>query len=118
MRHQKHKNKLGVDPSHRKSLIRNLSTELIEHGKIKSTHARCKALRPYFERLVTIAKDDTVANRRLVLSKLDNKAAVTRLFSEVAPKFKERAGGYTRILKLPDGRMGDGAKMSYIALVD
>lgn len=118
MRHGKHKFKLGVSPSHRKALIRNLSIELIDHGKIKTTHTRCKALRMYVEKVITIAKEDTVANRRLAFKKLNNKDAVHKLFTEVAPKFKDRNGGYTRIMKLADGRVGDNAKMSYIALVD
>lgn len=118
MRHQKHKNRLGVGPSHRKALLKNLSVEMITHGKICTTHAKCKALRGHIEKLVTVARKDTVANRRLVFSKLNNKQAVATLFNEVAPRFKERNGGYTRILKLPDGRVGDGAQMSYIAFVD
>lgn len=117
MRHQKHKNKIGVSPSHRKALIKNLSTSLIDHGQIKSTHAKCKALRSYIEKLITTAKVDTVANRRLAYSKLNNRIAVKKLFEEVAPKYKERAGGYTRIAKLPDGRVGDAAKMSFISFV-
>jgi large subunit ribosomal protein L17 len=118
MRHNKHKYKLGVSPSHRVALMKNLAIEVIDHGKIKSTHQKCKAVQIYVEKLITIAKTDTVANRRLAFSKLNNKDAVTKLFQEVAPKFKERNGGYTRVLKLADGRVGDNAKMSYIALVD
>ena len=118
MRHQKRKYRIGTNPSHRKSLLRNLAIEVIDHGKIKTTHTKCKAVQPFVEKLVTIAKEDTVANRRLAFSKLNNKVAVQKLFTEVAPKFKERNGGYTRILKLADGRVGDNAKMSYIALVD
>lgn len=117
MRHQNYGNKLGVKPAHRKSLLRNLSIELIDHGKIKTTHAKCKAIRSFLERLVTIAKVDSVANRRLVQRRLNNQDAVKRLFDEVAPKFKERNGGYTRILKLAGGRVGDGAKLSYIEFV-
>lgn len=118
MRHGKHKYKLGITPSHRKSLMRNLAIELIDHGKIKTTQTKAKALRPFVEKLITAAKEDTVHNRRIVLSKLDNKAAMTKLFLEVAPKFKERNGGYTRIVKLADGRVGDATKMGYISLVD
>ena len=118
MRHKKHQNKLNVSPSHRKSLMKNLSIELIDHGKIKTTHAKSKAIKPYVEKLVTLAKNDTVANRRLAFKKLNNKDAVAKLFAEVAPKFKERNGGYTRIVKLADGRVGDAAKMSYISFVD
>lgn len=118
MRHAKHKYKLGVNPSHRKSIIRNLAIEIIDHGKIKTTHTRAKAVRIYVEKLVTLAKKDSVHNRRLALSKLDNRDAVTKLFNDVAPKFKERNGGYTRIVKLADKRLGDASKMGYISFVE
>ncbi len=118
MRHQKHKYKLGVNPSHRVSLIKNLASEVIDHGQIKTTVTRCKAIKGYVEKLVTLAKVDTVANRRQALKKLNNKDAVTKLFTEVAPKFKERNGGYTRIMRLADNRVGDNSKMAYIAFVD
>lgn len=118
MRHSKHKFKLGVTPSHRKSMIRNLAIEVIDHGKIKTTQTRARAVRIYVEKLVTLAKKDTVHNRRLALAKLDNRDAVTKLFVEVAPKFVERAGGYTRIVKLADKRVGDASKMSYISFVE
>tara|TARA_R110002072_G_scaffold534_1_gene3407 strand:+ start:13979 stop:14275 length:297 start_codon:yes stop_codon:yes gene_type:complete len=98
--------------------MRNLAIEVIDHGKIKTTHAKCKAIQGFVEKLITIAKNDTVANRRLAFRKLNDKDAVQKLFGNVAPKFKERSGGYTRILKLADGRVGDNAKMSFIALVD
>ena len=115
MRHSKHKYKLGVEPSHRKSMVRNLINEVIDHGKIKTTQTRAKAIRGVVEKLVTLAKVDTVHNRRLAYKKLNNKAMVTKLFTEVAPKFKERAGGYTRIVKLADKRLGDAAHMGYIS---
>ena len=118
MRHSKHKFKLGVTPSHRKSLIRNLAVEIIDHGKIKTTQTKAKAVRGFVEKLVTLAKVDSVQNRRLALSKLNNKLAVTKLFAEVGPKFKERNGGYTRIVKLADKRLGDASKMGYISLVE
>ena len=118
MRHQKHRNKLAVNPAHRKSLIKNLCVSLINHGSIKTTHARAKAMRPVVEKLVTLAKKDNVANRRLAYSRLNSKGAVKKLFAEVAPNFQERSGGYTRISKLIDGRVGDNAKMSYIQFVD
>lgn len=118
MRHQNRKYSIGTNPSHRKSLLRNLAVEVIDHGKIKTTHTKCKAIRPYVEKLITLAKEDTIANRRTAFKKLNNKDAVKKLFEEVAPKFKARNGGYTRILKLADGRVGDNAKMSFIALVD
>ena len=117
MRHHKHQNKLGVSPSHRKSLVRNLAISLIDNGKIKTTTAKARATRSFVEKLVTIARNDSVANRRLVFSRLGSKKAVQKLFNEVAPQYKERPGGYTRILKLPDTRVGDGANMSYIAFV-
>jgi len=118
MRHRKHKYRLGVESGHRRSLLKNLSKELIDHGKVKTTHARCMALRSYIEKLVTRAKTDNIANRRIAYSKLGCKTAVNSLFKNVAPKFVERKGGYTRILKLPDGRVGDGAKLSFIAFVE
>ncbi len=118
MRHAKHKYKLGVEPSHRKSMIRNLAIEVIDHGKIKTTHTRAKAIKPIVEKLVTLAKNDTVHNRRLAYKKLNSKEIVNKLFTEVAPKFKERNGGYTRIVKLADKRLGDASKMGYISFVE
>lgn len=118
MRHSKHKFKLGVTPAHRKSLMRNLAIEVIDHGKIKTTHTKAKATKIYLEKLVTIAKVDSVHNRRLAFKKLNNKDAVAKLFANVGPKFKERNGGYTRIVKLADQRLGDASNMSYISFVD
>lgn len=118
MRHGNHKYKLGVQPSHRIAMMKNLAIEVIEHGKIKTTHTRCMAAKIFIEKLITLAKEDTVANRRVAFSKLNNKNAVTALFETVAPKFKTRNGGYTRVIKTADGRVGDNAKISYIALVD
>jgi large subunit ribosomal protein L17 len=118
MRHQNHRYSIGNTPAHRKSLMRNLAIEVIDHGKIKTTHTKCKAVQGFVEKLITLAKEDTVANRRLALSKLDNRTAVNKLFTEVAPKFKTRNGGYTRVLKLADNRTSDFAPMSFIALVD
>lgn len=118
MRHGKIKHRIGTTSAHRKSLLRNLAVEVIDHGQIKTTFTKCQAIRPYVEKLITIGKTDTVANRRLAASRLNNKAAVQKLFTEVGPRFKERNGGYTRIMKLADGRVGDNAKMAYIALVD
>jgi large subunit ribosomal protein L17 len=118
MRHGNHKYKLGVKPQHRKALVQNLCIELITHGKIKTTETKAKAIKPFVEKLVTLAKNDTIANRRLAFTKLNNKEAVATLFKDVAPKFKQRPGGYTRLLKLPEGRLGDGAKEAYIAFVE
>ena len=118
MRHQRYKNKLGVNTSHRAAMLKNLAAELIDHKKIKATFSRAKAMRSYVEKLVTLSKTDSVANRRLAFKKLGNKDAVKTLFTDIGPKFTDRKGGYTRILKLADGRVGDNAKMSYIAFVD
>lgn len=118
MRHSKHKFKLGVTPSHRKAMIRNLAIEIIDHGKIKTTHTKAKAIQGYVEKLVTLAKVDSVHTRREAFKKLNNKDAVTKLFADVAPKFKERNGGYTRIVKLADRRLGDASKMGYISFID
>ncbi len=116
MRHGKIKYSIGSSPSHRKSLLRNLAVEVIDHGRIKTTHAKCKAVKPFVEKLITIAKTDSVSSRRLAFKKLNNKDAVKALF-ELAPNYKDRNGGYTRILRLADKRVGDGSDMSYIALV-
>ena len=118
MRHQKHKYKIGTTPAHRKSLMRNLACEVIDHGRVKTTHAKCKAIQPYVEKLVTLAKTDSVANRRQALKKIAQPQLVKKLFEEVAPKYKERNGGYTRVLKTAEGRVGDNSDMSYILLVE
>lgn len=118
MRHGNHRYTIGSSPSHRKSLMRNLAVEVIDHGKIKTTHVKAKSVQPWLEKLVTIAKTDSVANRRLAYSKLNNRDAVNKLFTEVAPKFKTRNGGYTRVLKSSDSRVGDGAPVSYIMFVE
>ena len=116
MRHKKIKYSIGSDPAHRKSLLRNLAIEVIDHGRIKTTHTKCKAVKPFVEKLITIAKTDSIANRRLAFKKLNNKEAVKNLF-EVATNYKDRNGGYTRILRLADARVGDGSDMSFIGLV-
>ena len=118
MRHGNHKYTLGVKPAHRQAIIRNLAVEVFEHGKIKTTHARCMALRGYVEKLITLAKNDSVHNRRVAYTKLNNKDAVANLFNNVAPKFKTRNGGYTRVVKISEGRVGDSAKISYFSLVE
>jgi large subunit ribosomal protein L17 len=118
MRHGNYKYRLSVSPSHRKALLKNLCFELFDHGKVKTTITKAKALKPFAEKLITIAKVDTLANRRLAYAKLNNKDAVKALFDNVAPKFKQRPGGYTRVLRFSDARLGDAAKMAYICLVD
>ena len=118
MRHGNYKYRIGVSPAHRKALVKNLAVELIDHGKIKTTHVKCKAAQGFVEKLVTLAKVDTMANRRLAYKKLNSKKAVQNLFASVAPKFKDRKGGYTRVLKLSDPRVGDSATMAVIAFVE
>jgi large subunit ribosomal protein L17 len=117
MRHGRHKYRIGANPAHRRSLMKNLASEIIDHGKVKTTHIKCKAVQIYVEKLITLAKVDTVANRRLAAGRMQNKNAVAKLFTEVAPKYKERKGGYTRVIRLADARMGDNSKMSFISLV-
>src|SRR5471032_1364828 len=101
MRHQKKRHKLSRDSAHRKSLLMNLSKELIEHERIKTTEAKAKAVKPEIEKLITLAKQDTLHARRQALSTLSqDKFAVHKLLVEVAPRYAERPGGYTRILKI------------------
>jgi large subunit ribosomal protein L17 len=109
---------MGVAPQHRKALVRNLCIELITHGKIRTVETKAKAIKPVIEKLVTLAKNDTIANRRLAFTKLNDKGAVKVLFENVAPKFKQRPGGYTRLLKISETRVGDGAREAYIAFVE
>ncbi len=117
MRHNKNFNHLGRKKAHRDALLANMTIALIMRKRIFTTLAKAKALRMYAEPLINRAKDDTMANRRLVFSYLQNKEAVTELFREVAQKIAERNGGYTRILKT-GYRLGDNAKMCFIELVD
>lgn len=117
MRHNKKFNHLSRTESHRAALLANMTIALIMRKRIFTTLAKAKALRVYAEPLINRAKDDSMANRRLVFSYLQNKEAVTELFREVAQKIAERNGGYTRILKTGN-RLGDNAKMCFIELVD
>ena len=117
MRHQKTRKKLSRDSAHRKSLLMNLSKELIEHERIKTTEAKAKAVKPEIEKLITLAKRDTLHARRQALSTLaQDKFAVHKLFVEVAPRYLERPGGYTRILKIGQ-RAGDATEMVFLELV-
>lgn len=118
MRHGKKINHLGRKTGHRRALLSNLATSLILNKRITTTIAKAKALRKYVEPLITKAKDDTTHSRRTVFSYLQNKESVKTLFSEVAGKVAERPGGYTRIIKLGDTRVGDNAEMCLIELVD
>ena len=117
MRHQRAGRKLGRDAAHRKSLYANLAVALIEHGRIKTTEAKAKEVRPFVEQLITLGKRDDLAARRQAVSILRSKSAAHILFSEVAPRFAERPGGYTRVVKLGP-RQGYAAQMGYLELVD
>lgn len=117
MRHAKSGRKLGRSQSHRKSLMRNLATSLLTHGRIRTTFIKAKELQPVADHLVTLAKRGDLHARRQAMSMVFNESVVTRLFTDIAPWYKERAGGYTRVLKL-EPRPGDNAPMAFIELVD
>ncbi len=117
MRHNKKFNHLSRKKAHRDALLANMTISLIRHKRIFTTLAKAKALRMYAEPLINRAKNDTMSNRRLVFSYLQNKEAVTELFREISQKIAERPGGYTRILKTGN-RLGDNAKTCLIELVD
>lgn len=117
MRHRKSGRKFNIDSSHRSALFRNLSVALISNEAIKTTLPKAKELRRVAEPLITLAKNDSVANRRLAFARTRDKAAVGKLFTELGPRYKERPGGYIRILKC-GFRAGDKAPMAYVELVD
>ena len=117
MRHRKSGRQLNRNSSHRQAMFRNMASSLIEHEIIKTTLPKAKELRRVAEPLITLAKEDSVANRRLAFSRTRNKAAVGKLFSELGPRYQARPGGYTRILKC-GYRAGDAAPMAFIELVD
>ncbi len=117
MRHRKSGRHLNRTSSHRKAMFRNMAVSLIEHEIIKTTVPKAKELRRVAEPLITLAKEDTVANRRLAFDRTRSKAAVGKLFTELGPRYRERPGGYTRILKI-GFRAGDSAPVAYIELVD
>ena len=117
MRHRKSGRKLNRNSAHRKALFKNLAIALIEQDIIKTTLPKAKELRSFIEPLITIGKEDTVANRRHVFSKLRSEEAVAKLFTEISVNAKERKGGYTRIIKA-GFRAGDKADMAFIELVD
>ena len=116
MRHRKSGRQLNRNSSHRKAMFSNMANSLFDHEIIKTTLPKAKELRRVAEPLITMAKADSVANRRLAFSRLRDKAMVGKLFSELGPRFKDRPGGYTRILKC-GFRTGDKAPMAYIELV-
>jgi large subunit ribosomal protein L17 len=121
MRHRKSGRQLGRNSSHRKAMFTNMSSSLFEHELIKTTLPKAKELRRVTEPLITLAKNDSVANRRLAFSRLGNNRAadkiVAKLFNELGPRYKDRQGGYSRILKC-GFRAGDNAPMAYVELVD
>jgi large subunit ribosomal protein L17 len=117
MRHQRAGKKLGRDASHRKALYSNLAGALIEHGRIKTTEAKAKAVRPVAEKMITLGRRGDIHARRQALAYLRSQEVVHKLFSEVAPRFADRPGGYSRIVKLGP-RQGDAAPMAYLELVD
>ncbi len=117
MRHRKSGRKLNRNSSHRKAMFRNMSASLFEHEMIKTTVAKAKELRGVAEPLITLAKQDSVHNRRIAFSRLRDKAAVGKLFSEIGPRYESRPGGYVRIMKC-GYRPGDNAPMAYVELVD
>ncbi len=117
MRHRKSGRKLGRNSSHRKAMFRNMATSLLRHETIKTTLPKAKELRRVVEPLITLAKEDGVANRRLAFKRLRDKEVVGKLFKDVGPRFKDRPGGYLRILKTGP-RPGDAAPMAVVQLVD
>jgi large subunit ribosomal protein L17 len=117
MRHKKSGRILGRKSSHRKAMYRNMSASLIEHETIRTTVPKAKELRRVVEPLITLAKEDSVANRRLAFARLRDKQSVGKLFTELGPRFKERPGGYLRILKAGH-RPGDAAPMAIVQLLD
>jgi large subunit ribosomal protein L17 len=116
MRHKRSIPKLGVKTHHRKAMLSNLATSLLDHGQIQTTAARAKALVPVVSHLITVAKKDDVHARRMAATTIKNKAVLKKLFGEVAPEFKERSGGYTRVIK-SGFRKGDGASMAIVQLI-
>ncbi|WFF38329.1 50S ribosomal protein L17 [Moraxella nasibovis] len=117
MRHRNSGVKLGRTSSHRKAMFQNMTNSLFEHELIKTTLVKAKELRRVAEPLITLAKEDSVANRRLAFSRTRNKVIVGKLFNELGPRYKTRPGGYLRIIKC-GYRDGDNAPMAYVELVD
>ena len=118
MRHRKRGNQLGRTSSHRNAMIRNMAASLIEHERIVTTLPKARNLRPFVEKLVTLAGESSVHHRRLAFARLRNRAAVEKLFDVLGPRFKSRPGGYTRILKLAKPRLGDNGQRALIEFVE
>jgi len=117
MRHGNGLRKLNRTSAHRKAMLQNMMNSLIEHEAIKTTLPKAKELRRVIEPMIPLARADSVANRRLAFARLRNSDSVTKLFTDLGPRFKARPGGYTRILKM-GFRVGDNAPMAYVELVD
>jgi large subunit ribosomal protein L17 len=117
VRHKKTGRKLGRDPSHRKALYANLTASLIEHGRIRTTEAKAKEVRPIVEEMITLGKRGDVHAHRQAVAFLRSKSVAHTLFAEIAPRFADRPGGYTRVVKIGP-RQGDSAPMAYLELVD
>ena len=117
MRHHRAGKKLGRDSAHRKALYANLACALVEHGRIKTTVTKAKAVKPFAEQMITLGKRGDLAARRQAIAELRSQDVVHKLFAEVAPRFSERPGGYTRIVKIGP-RQGDAAEMAYLELLD
>ena len=117
MRHARSGKKLGRDSAHRKALYSNLAGALITHGRIRTTAAKAKAVKPFAEQMITLGKRGDLHARRLAMAELRSNDVVHKLFSDVAPRFAERPGGYTRVVKLGP-RQGDAAHMALLELVD
>ena len=117
MRHQRTGKKLGRDASHRKALYANLAGQLIEHGRIRTTVTKAKAVKPLAERMITLGRRGDLHARRQATAVLRSRDVVHRLFADVAPRFKDRPGGYARIVKIGP-RPGDSAEMAYLELID
>ena len=117
MRHRHSGRQLNRNSSHRKAMFRNMTSSLVKHELIKTTLPKAKELRSYAEPIITLAKEDSVANRRLAFNRLRDKEVVGKLFSEIGPRYQSRPGGYLRILKC-GFRAGDNAPMAYVVLVD
>ena len=117
MRHRKSGRKFNINSSHRKALFSNMVSSLFKHELIKTTLPKAKELRSFAEPLITLSKEDSVAKRRLAFARLRDREVVTKLFNELGPRYKNRAGGYLRIMKC-GFRPGDDAPMAYVELVD
>ena len=117
MRHRKSGRRLGRNSAHRKAMYRNMAVSLMRHERIRTTLPKAKELRRVVEPLITLAKDDGVSQRRLAFSRLRDEVAVGKLFNELGPRFKDRPGGYLRILKI-GRRPGDAAPMAFVQLLD